>query len=201
MIIQWNRIAIILVAGFLSACDSPSSDREAPQVYHLRVPAGFPEMVIPEDNPMTVEAVELGKLLFYDPILSEDYTVSCASCHIQEYAFADTVAVSAGVHDDRPGRRNSPSLANVGYQKALFMEGGVPNLELQVLAPLGEKSEMDLQIRDAVKRMKENRAYVDLARKAYQREIDPWVITNALAAFERTLISADSPFDRYYYQG
>ena len=150
---------------------------------------------------MTVEAVELGKRLFFDPLLSDDYSVSCASCHLPEYAFADTVPVSAGVHEDRPGKRNSPSLANVGYLKALFSEGGVPSLELQVLAPLGERSEMDLQIRDAVARMKEDSGYVQLSRIAYEREPDPWVITHALAAFERTLISGNSPFDQYFYQG
>jgi cytochrome c peroxidase len=169
--------------------------------YHLDIPMGFDPMPIPDDNPLTVEGVELGKKLFYDPILSSDYNMSCAGCHLQEYAFADTVPISRGAHHEHIGTRNSPSLANVGYLKALFSEGGVPSLELQVLAPMGEKSEMDLQIRDAVSRMKEIPEYVDLAKRAYDREIDPWVITHALASFQRTLISGDSPFDRYYYQG
>ncbi len=199
--IQWNRLLTIFMAIALVSCASQEQKKEGIQAYHLPIPVGFPEMDIPDDNPMTVEAVALGKRMFFDPIMSNDYTVSCASCHLPELAYADTVAVSNGVHDDRLGRRNSPSLANVGYLKALFSEGGVPSLELQVLAPLGEQSEMDLQIRDAVSRMKEDSGYVQLSRKAYGREVDPWVITHALAAFERTLISGDSPFDRYFYQG
>lgn len=198
---RWNRVLVIFLAVVIVSCGIREQKDIGPTAYHLSIPEGFPEMDIPEDNPMTIEAVALGKRMFFDPIMSHDYTVSCASCHLPEYAFADTVAVSDGVHEDRPGRRNSPSLANAGYLKALFSEGGVPSLELQVLAPLGERSEMDLQIRDAVARMKQDSGYVQLARKAYGREVDPWVITHALAAFQRTLISGDSPFDRFHYQG
>ena len=186
--------------ALLFSCDISEPENTGPVPYHLHTPEGFPDMEIPSDNPMTVEAVELGRELFFDPMLSMDYSVSCASCHFPAYAFSDTVAVSPGVHKDRVGKRNAYSLANVGYLKALFMEGGVPSLELQVLAPMGERSEMDLQISEAVERMKKNELYVSLTEQAYGREVDPWVITRALAAYQRTLVSGDSPFDHFLYK-
>jgi cytochrome c peroxidase len=199
--IVWNNI--LLFSGFvlLISCAPKEEQDHTPTPYHLDIPAGFSEMKIPADNPMTVEAVELGHRLFFDPILSKDYSISCASCHLPSHAFADTTAVSRGVHQERIGNRNSPSLANVGYLNALFMEGGVPSLELQVLAPLGERNEMDLQLTEAVARLNQDSSYVQLAKKAYNREIDPWLITRALAAYQRSLISGNSPFDQYAYQG
>lgn len=183
----------------LAACEAPVADGPTPLA--LDIPKGFPPMNIPSDNPMTVEAVELGRQLFFDPLLSKDYSVSCASCHFPAYAFSDTVAISPGVHKDRLGNRNAYPLANVGYLKALFMEGGVPSLELQAMAPMGERSEMDMPLHEAVDRMKGDKNYVELSETAYSRDIDPWVVTHALAAYQRTLISGNSPFDHFLYHG
>jgi cytochrome c peroxidase len=202
----WTKSLILCLcaAGVaLVACTSSQTEEAAEhtkQAYDLSAPEWFPEMQIPDDNPMTLEAVALGHRLFFDPLLSKDYSVSCASCHHPELAFADNSPLSAGVHKQNVGRRNSYSLANVGYLEALFMEGGVPSLELQVLAPLGERSEMDLQIRDAVLRMQADSIYVQMSVDAYDREIDPWVVTRALAAYQRTLVSGNSSFDLYYYE-
>jgi len=196
-----NRSILFLASLFLFSCQNTKEKAFSPTPLHLERPEGFPEMFIPTDNPLTEEAVELGRMLFFDPLLSKDNSVSCASCHHPVYAFADTTALSTGVHGERIGNRNSPSLANVGYLDALFMEGGVATLELQVLAPLGEQTEMDLQLTEAVERMKKITRYVELAKKAYGREIDPWLITRALAAYERTLVSGDSPYDQYFFQG
>lgn len=198
--ILWIELLVILMAGLVS-CDNGKVEPYIPEPYHLDIPKGFDEMPIPEDNPMTYEAVELGQALFFDPILSNNQSLSCASCHLLGNAFADTLPVSPGVHEDRIGNRNSPSLANVGYLEKLFMEGGVPSLEMQVLAPLGERSEMDLNLPDAVERISKIPRYVDLAKKAYDREVDPWVLTRAIAAYQRTLISGDSKFDQYRYHG
>lgn len=164
--------------------------------YTQKYPHSFPAIDYPEDNQPTVSRVELGRKLFFDPILSKDSTISCASCHIPEFAFADTVAISKGVNGPS-GNRNSYSLLNVAYQKALFMEGGVPNLELQALAPLGESSEQQILISEAAKRLRKNKFYQDLAFAAYDREIDPYVITRAIASYERTLVSGSSRYDAY----
>jgi cytochrome c peroxidase len=186
-----------IVIGFLLiACGSPEESHQ-PEMYVLDIPEHFPEMLIPEDNPMTVPAVSLGKALFFDPSLSKDYSISCASCHFPEYAFSDTVAISSGVDPRFLGFRNSYPLSNVGFQKALFMEGGVPNLELQVLAPMGEASEMSISVQDAMERLSVNEQYQKWSQEAYDRELDLWVITRAIAAYERTLISANAPWDGY----
>ncbi|MEM7162095.1 MAG: cytochrome c peroxidase [Bacteroidota bacterium] len=182
------RIIVLLgIVGFLS-CQT--------EEYQEDIPIGFPSISYPEDNYPTVERVKLGRSLFFDPILSKDSTIACSSCHLPEFAYADTVSVSPGV-EGLTGKRNAYSLLNVAYQKALFMEGGVPNLELQALAPLGDESEQQMLISEAAKRLSRIENYQELARKAYDRDIDPYVITRSLAAFERTLISGHSRYDKY----
>lgn len=199
---RWTNQQIWILAGLLGliACvssDAGSHSQAAPEPYDLELPEAFPAVPIPDDNPLTEAGIALGRHLFFDPQLSKDQSLSCASCHKPEFAFADTVAVSEGVHPDRPGRRNAPSLANVAYQHKLFMEGGVPSIELAVIAPMSEASEMDVDMALAIERLKANEEYVALAESAYGQEIDMRVITWALASYQRTLISGNSAFDRY----
>lgn len=168
--------------------------------YILQVPAGFPMPNIPADNSLTKSRIALGKRLFYDPVLSSDSTRACGSCHAPHLAFSDSTAVSLGVAN-RLGTRNSPTLANVAYQKNLLREGGVPTLEMQVLVPIQEHNEFDFNILLVAERMQKMPEYVAMAQKAYGREPDAFVITRAIAAFERTLFSGDSPYDQYTFQG
>lgn len=183
------------------ACARERAAIAAPEPgWSLAVPEGFPMPPIPEDNLLTEERVALGRSLFYDPVLSRDSTVACASCHRQAWAFADNRPTSPGV-EGRPGLRNSPSLANVAYQQRLLREGGVPTLEMQVLVPIQEHNEFDFNILLIAERLRALPHYAELAQAAYQREPDAFVITRALAAFQRTLLSGDSPFDRYAYAG
>ena len=162
----------------------------------VEIPSGFPDMEFPEDNPYSKEAWALGKALFYDPILSADSTVSCASCHLPELAFSDGLKTSIGIHD-RIGRRNSPSLANIGYHPYFTREGGVPTLEMQVLVPIQEHDEMDFNIVLVAERLKRNSYYSQASVDAYQRPPDAFVITRALANFERSLISGNSKYDAF----
>lgn len=175
-------------------------NEEATDVYELRIPTGFPQPAIPEDNELTQSRVALGKRLFYDPVLSRDSTRSCASCHFAHLAFSDSVALSLGV-EDRPGTRNAPSLANVIYQEKLLREGSLPTLEMQVLVPVQEHNEFDYSLLFITERLLRNPEYVELSKKAYDRVPDPYVITRALAAFQRTLLSGNAPFDQWYFQG
>lgn len=164
--------------------------------FYMKIPKGFPTPVIPEDNQLTIARVELGKKLFFDPILSRDFSISCATCHHPEKSFSDTVALSKGVFG-RKGLRNSPSLANIAYKNQFFMDGGVPTLELQVTAPIQDHNEMDLNILDVVQRLKSEPDYVKLSMQAYNQEPSPYVITRAIASYERTLISGNSSYDQY----
>ncbi len=197
---MWMLVGSILML-FL-ACRKEEESPALPETdeYTLRVPAGFPMPDIPADNALTESRVALGRRLFYDPVLSKDSTRSCGSCHLPHLAFSDSTAASFGI-EQRPGTRNAPSLANVAYQKRLLREGGIPTLEMQILVPIQEHNEFDFNIVLVAERLQQMPEYVALAEKAYGRTPDAFIITRSIAAFERTLLSGDSPYDQYAFQG
>lgn len=160
------------------------------------LPPHFPAMNYPENNQLNEDRIELGRKLFYDPILSRNNDISCATCHKQSLAFADTAAITPGT-EGRLGNRNAPTLANVGYNPTVLFDGFLETLEKQILVPIQEHAEMDFNIVDVSKRMKANPKYVAMSKKAYDREPDAFVITRAISAFERTLISSNSKYDGF----
>ncbi|WP_222164861.1 cytochrome-c peroxidase [Edaphocola aurantiacus] len=166
----------------------------------MAIPKGFTQMSIPADNAFSMSRWQLGKRLFYDKTLSVNNTISCGSCHKASLAFSDSVALSNGVNE-AAGTSNAPTLANVGYQTSYTRAGGVPTLEMQVLVPIQEHNEFNTSILDIVQKLSADTTYQSMAQEAYSRSIDPYVITRALACFERSLISGNSRFDQYYYQG
>jgi cytochrome c peroxidase len=153
-------------------------------------------MQFPLDNPANPDAAKLGERLFFDPILSIDSTISCGSCHKPEMGFATNDAVTPGV-DGALGKRNSPSLMNVGFQPYFMREGGVPSLEMQVLVPLGDGTEMAHNVVDAVRRLNRNSSYRNEFLAVYGDTASPYLLVRALANFERTLIDFSSPFDHF----
>jgi cytochrome c peroxidase len=157
-------------------------------------------MPLEADKELTAERIALGKKLFFDPILSRDYTISCATCHLTNLAFTDGVPVAVGI-EGRKHFRNSPTLFNVAWQPYLFMDGGNPSLESQVLGPVEEHVEMDLPFPDALARVVNHPEYPDLFQEAFDADPNPYTLTTALATFQRALVSYDSPFDRYRYHG
>lgn len=186
---------------FLFSCrkDKPE-DISLNQPYFLQYPAGFEPMNFPEGNELTNLRITLGKKLFFDKRLSRDSTVSCGSCHFQQHAFADFSKLSSGI-ENRKGFRNSPTLANLGYHPYFFFDGGVPTLELQILAPIEDEFEMDFSVPGVIERLKTDTEIQQLSQLAYGRNFDPFVLTRSIAAFERTMVSGNSRFDQYYYQG
>ena len=196
-----TAIALGLAVFFLVACVKEEPKTPNPSTSNLLViPEGFPEMTFPEGNDFTKARWELGKKLFYDPILSVDNTISCASCHKANLAFADDKAFSPGV-ENRPGVRNAPSLGNVGYHPYLLREGSVPTLEMQVLVPIQEHNEFAHDMLAIVKILEKDPEYIRMSREAYDREPDPFVITRSISNFQRTLISGNSPYDKFHFQG
>jgi cytochrome c peroxidase len=159
-------------------------------------PYGFDPINFPKDNELNASRIELGKKIFFDPQFSADQKISCGSCHKPEFAFADTVKTHKGSHDST-NNRNSPSLINIGYHPYFDYDGGVPTLELQVLVPFDGEDEMHGNLLTASKLMKKDKKYLSLAKQAYDREPDPYVITRALAAYQRSLISTGSKYDLY----
>ena len=141
---------------------------------------------------------DLGKLLFFDPILSSDYTISCASCHKPGYAFADTSSVSRGVAR-RKGSRNTPSAMNVSLMSSFFWDGRAADLEQQALAPVENVSEMNLPLQEAIGRLKDSKKYNRLFEEVFDSEPTAKNLAIAIAAFERTLETSNSPFDNWKF--
>lgn len=170
------------------------------KTYELEIPEGFPVPIYPKDNALSAARVALGKKLFYDPLLSRDSSISCNSCHKQEFAFTDPKPISPGV-ENRLGKRNAMSLVNVAYGKMMNRDGGVPKLDLQAIVPIETEEEMDFSAQEIAERLNQMPDYQKLFKKAYDREADAFTITRALGAFQRTLISGNSPYDQYEFQG
>ncbi len=196
--IRYRNIILIFIFAFLwSSCKRDALLIE--DAYQLKIPVGFDAPLIPDDNPLTAEKIYLGKKLFFDPALSVDSTISCGSCHKQEYAFGDNLAISNGVNQ-AAGFRNAPSLANIAWSPVMLKDGGNPNLEMQVYVPLETHFEMDFNMVLLVERLSQSPEYVELFYDVFGKPIDPFGITRALSAFERTLISGNSKYDQYVYQ-
>lgn len=185
----------LLVVLMATSC-KPDEVDALDRPYNLVLPNGFPSMNIPADNALTERRVALGKMLFYDKGLSRDSSTSCASCHLQNHAFSDVFTKSTGI-EGRTGMRNSPPLFNLGYHPYFFFDGGVPTLELQILAPVQDVNEMDHDFLQAVDRLAQNPTYQELGKIAYNRDFDAFVLTRSIAAFERTLVSGNSAYDKY----
>lgn len=141
-------------------------------------------------------AAALGEKLFFDPILSVDRTVSCASCHKPEHAFADRVAFSPGVRGQL-GARNTPSAANVAARLDFFWDGRAATLEEQALGPIANPKEMDLPLPEAVQRLNADPGYTQAFAKIFGGPATEKALAKAIAAFERTLETSDTPYDRY----
>ncbi|MFK7969802.1 MAG: cytochrome-c peroxidase [Bacteroidia bacterium] len=193
-------ILLTLLSLLLMIWGAGCGENDAVQPYELAVPQGFPSPMIPDDNILNHERIALGKKLFFDKALSRDYSISCASCHHQEKAFTDGRPLSQGIKG-QIGNRNSPTLVNLAWQPYFFAEGGSPSIEMQSLGPIEEAHEMGFNAREAVDRLAKIEAYQKEAQIAYGREFDLFVLTRGLAAFERTMVSGNSPFDQYQYQG
>ncbi len=144
----------------------------------------------------SMDEVLLGELLFNDPILSLDSSISCASCHIKTFAFADTVPLSKGMNGTF-GKRNAPSVMNTASRESLFWDGRATSLEHQMHFPVQEGLEMALKFSEAVNRVKKHPFYSKAFQKVYQHQPDSSTIVSAIAAFERSLETTNTPNDRW----
>lgn len=186
--------ACMLAAFFLSGISTHSPAEPSAK---LRIPLGLDAyMPIPEDNPLTPSKVALGRRLFLDKRLSQDQTVSCATCHQPERAFTDSRTVAAGVFG-RKGLRSTPTIVNRAYGKAFFWDGRIQTLEEQVLQPILAETEMDMTVEQVVARLEQSERDRRGFQEAFGREINPEDLARALASFVRTILSGDAPYDRY----
>lgn len=199
----WFKSKTVRVLGVVTLCLmllGCSTEPNATDADGVKIPLGFAPQRYPADNLPNADRIELGRLLFFSKEMSRTGEVSCATCHQPTLHFADNNATTPGV-EGRPGTRNVPSLINVGYQPYLLREGGVPTLEMQVLVPIQEHNEFDDNILRVAERLLKKSEINALSNKAYKRNIDSYVITRAIASFERTLVSTTSRFDKYNLRG
>jgi len=161
-----------------------------------RLMSAMMPVAVPADNPPTDEKAALGKRLFFDKILSNDRTVSCATCHDPERAFADTKPLAVGI-SGRVGKRHSPSLINRAFGRAHFWDGRAATLEAQVVQPISDRNEMDLPLDDAVARLAADRSYRDAFQSVFGQPVSGADLGRALATYLRTIRSTDAPYDRF----
>lgn len=162
----------------------------------VQVPETFPPMPVPEDNALTPERIALGKRLFFDPGLSRTGEIACASCHLQEHAFADPRPVSLGV-EGRLGTRNAPPLFNLAWNTSFFWDGNAPTLEHQAIGPIVNPLEMDMKMADVIAHVSADPKYARQFQDAYAAPPTPEGVTKSIASFMRSLVSGDSRYDRF----
>jgi len=168
-----------------------------PTPFVLDIPNNFPPMAIPEDNPLTVEGVELGRHLFYEELLSGDNSISCASCHSPAVAFSDDGnQFSVGI-DGIAGKRNSMALMNLGWDNFYFWDGRAATLEDQILQPVTDPIEMHDTWQNVSTELEQVPMYQRMFLEAFETtDIDSLLVAKAIAQFLRTMISGNSRFDQ-----
>ena len=210
-----ERIFNLLLAFALSICLSVGLSKAmaieanlaATTEYSWNLPEWTPKPVVPKNNPMTAEKVELGRHLFYEPRLSITGKYSCASCHKQSLAFTDGKKVALGSTNE-PHARNSMSLANVAYSPVLTWANPImTNLENQALIPIFGEHPIEMGMvgkeQQMMQWMQNDPKYRQMFASAFDGEQSVSVgnLTKAIASFQRSLVSFKSPYDRYRYQG
>ncbi|MFN2332559.1 MAG: cytochrome-c peroxidase [Halomonas sp.] len=156
---------------------------------------------IPSDNSLTPEKVELGNMLFFEPRISSSGVISCATCHNPALGWADRIPRATG-HDGQIGERNTPTVLNSGFLGSQFWDGREPDLEGQALGPIEADVEMAMDLETALERLNDFTLYQTKFAEAYPDDADPINANNlahALASFQRTLNTPNSPFDRYLH--
>ncbi|HEX6225543.1 MAG TPA: cytochrome c peroxidase [Chryseolinea sp.] len=166
--------------------------------YQLQVPVKFgPAFRIPDDNPLTYEGIELGRMLFYEKKLSADNTISCGTCHQQSLAFSDGKAFSDGIRGSKTKRSTIP-LSNLLWKFKFFWDGRASSLEEQALIPIQDSLEMHLTLDEAVSKLQNTRTYPPLFKQVFgSDQITAANIAKAISQFERVMISSNSRYDKF----
>lgn len=198
------KILIILFCSAILLIKSCKKDQEIllsdtqTTPYELVHKPGMPPFALPADNPLTNEGVLLGRMLFYDPIVSLDSSVSCASCHRLDLAFSDGLKVGKGIRGQILGRNSMP-LYNLMWQKKFFWDGRAKTLREQVLIPIQAHNEMDMNLYDLAVKLGKSKRYQSAFQKAFPNQaMSPEYASKALEQFLVTLISFNAPIDQLH---
>lgn len=164
------------------------------------LPLGLKPFRVPDDNPMTAEKVALGRKLFFDPILSGDKTVACATCHHPEKAMAGNDALPRGI-GGTPTKRKAPTLMNRAFGTSFFWDGRAGTLEEQALQPIEDPTEMGAKLPEVIERLKADAGYAAAFQKCFADGITKENLAKALSSFQRALISGNTPVDKFMQRG
>lgn len=197
--LRFRRLFWVIGFAGLTACNNTRLPHQEPEPFTVTAPENLSETVpAPERNPFTREGVLLGRKLFYDPILSGNNKISCASCHQPDKAFSDGLALSTHGISGLALHRNAPALQNLAWHKGWFWDGGAKDIESLNFGPIKHVDEMGQNLTELVKELQNHPEYPRLFKAAFQTDtVSTVLLTRALAQFERTLISADSRYDKY----
>lgn len=201
-------LSLLTILGlFIVSCDKTiDSDNDLASIdyfpipYDLELPSNFPQLEVPDDNPLTKGGVKLGQHLFYDPILSADSTMSCSSCHLPEKAFTDGMATSVGI-DGIAGTKSSMSLINLAFTNSgFFWDGRDTTLEQQAVRPVEDPIELHNDWGDLLDKLRKHPTYPSMFRKAFgvdsRSKISKSLVAKSLAQFQRILVSYNAKYDK-----
>lgn len=174
---------------------APAKNQEA-KAASPKLPLGLPPLLVPVGNPITPEKVELGKMLYFDKRVSKDGTISCATCHNPKEGWTERKATSLGIHQQKGGR-NSPTVINAAYAAAQFWDGRAATLEDQATGPVENPIEMGNKMEAVVADLSKIPEYQERFKKVFGTGVTKEGFAQAIAAFERTVLSGNSPYDRY----
>lgn len=194
IVLQRWSVVLIVAASLAVAAEMQTHGAKAPVV---EIPLGLLPFAWPKDNPYTPEKAELGKLLYFDKRLSADNSVSCATCHSPKFGYTDGGAVSTGIRGQKGGR-SAPTVINRAYSLNQFWDGRAPTLEEQAKGPIQNEIEMGMTHANVVEKLRKVPGYRAQFKKVFGTEdftIDHMAM--AIATFERTVLSGNSPYDRY----
>ena len=182
--------------------ETPAPSEQAALARIAAPPLGLPAVPVPDDNPPTTAKISLGRKLFFDERLSHSGELSCGSCHLPHEGFTVNEGATPVGHDGMILRRNAPTLLNVAYQRSLFLDGRQTSLEEQALEPFTVEDELANPSLDVVlDRLRALPDYAGLFEAAFGEGPSPRTVGQAISSYERTLLAADSAFDRWRYGG
>lgn len=200
-------LTLLAFCSILVCCKQKSTPTPRPEAkpvgtpIPIAAPLGLPPVTIPADNPPTTETVDLGRRLYYDTALSVDNTVSCASCHDPKLGFSDGQQFSDGVRKQK-GNRNSSTVFNTAYYTTQFWDGRAPSLEKQAEGPVANPVEMGNTLEGVEGKLNADPSYRAEFKRAFGADVITYeMVEKSIASFERTVVSGNSPFDRYMYGG
>ncbi len=199
-----KHFTLIVLGGLVMGSFVIAADNQAPPITTVNVQSlgperlgNLPPVMVPNDNPQTDAKVLLGKQLYYDKRLSKDSTIACATCHSPTMGWSDAGPTSEGIKSQRGGRR-APPVVNAAYSPLQFWDGRAPSLEEQAKGPIANPIEMGNTHDDMLRTVGYNQGYVDAFKNVFgTTPITLDQVAKAIAAYERTIVTTDSPFDRY----